>query len=152
MGFGEGVIPAEDSPFYKTYNKTGDRIATFMGWLSDTKEGGKTCFTQHLGEGCFTPIKGAGVFWININRKHKRDDRLSHGGCPVLLGTKDVVNDWIYSLAQWKNWKCSTDENSEFSVNYDFLTKPHQLLVGPYEKKLKNYSTLHETQNLNPEV
>ena len=134
-GFGEGVIPPEDSPPYKHYSKTGDRIATFMGWLSDTKEGGKTCFTQPYSEGSVPPIKGAGLFWINISQKHKRDNRLRHGGCPVLLGTKEIVNNWIFSLDQWKTWKCATDQVAEFNVHYDFLQKRHPLAGDPSYKR-----------------
>ena len=124
-GFGEGIAPAKDSPAYSYYDKTGDRIGTFMGWLTDTLEGGATCFTYDFWEGSVLPEKGAGLFWINNYRSHKRDNRLKHGGCPVLQGEKNIVNNWIFSLDQWKTWKCGTNKDSEFNVFEDFVSKSH---------------------------
>ena len=125
-GFGEGIVPSKDSPAYYYYKNTGDRIGTFMGWLTDTDEGGATCFTDHFWEGSILPEKGAGLFWINNFRSHKRDNRLKHGGCPVLRGEKNIVNDWIFSLDQWKTWKCGIDIDSEFSVFEHFVSNSHK--------------------------
>ena len=126
-GFGEGRVPPEDSPAFYYYENTGDRIGTFMGWLTDTIEGGATCFTTDFWEGAVLPEKGAGLFWINNYRSHKIDDRLKHGGCPVLRGSKNIVNDWIFSLDQWKSWTCGTDIDSEFDVFEHFVSKPHKM-------------------------
>ena len=130
-GFGDSDLgfkaPPKESPAYNSYNSTGDRIGTFMGWLSDTYEGGATCFTSPFSEDTTLPVKGAGLFWININQRHKIDRRLNHGGCPVLRGKKWIVNDWIFALDQFRTWKCGTDPDSEYNVHHDFVSKPHKI-------------------------
>ena len=126
-GIGEGKMPPVESPIIDNYKQTGDRIGTFMGWLTDTIKGGATCFTSNYEGRTVLPIKGAGLFWINNYRSHKRDYRLLHGGCPVLLGSKNIVNNWIYSYDQWKLWKCGTDINSEFDLFNHFISIPHKM-------------------------
>ncbi len=33
----------------------------------------------------------------------------THGGCPVLVGSKWILNKWIYSFDQWKTYPCLLD-------------------------------------------
>ena len=87
---------------------TGDYIATFMGWLQDVQAGGGTGFPVKGYEGVLKPKKGSAAFWINLTSCHIKDSRSIHGGCPVLKGSKWIVNKWIYSWDQWKNWPCYT--------------------------------------------
>ena len=77
-----------------------------MGWFEDTKAGGGTAFNQNNFEGTVEPTKGSAAFWINLSSCHIKDERASHGGCPVLKGSKWILNKWIYSWDQWKNWPC----------------------------------------------
>ena len=120
-GFEEGrIFPAgSNAANYQKY--TGDRIATFMGWLSDVDEGGATCFTSQFSEGTVMPRKNSALVMLNINRRHARDIRMTHGGCPVLRGAKWIINDWIFAYDQWKSWSCGMDINSEFNIYSHFF-------------------------------
>ena len=94
--------------------RTGDYIATFMGWIESTDAGGSTAFTTKNYEGVMEPIKGSAGFWINLSSCHIKDVRAMHGGCPVLKGTKWIINKWIFSFDQWRNWPCNIRQNVTF--------------------------------------
>ena len=102
-GYEQGVdIPDDRSQL----SRTGDYIATFMGWFEDTKAGGGTAFVQEDYEGVIEPTRGSAAFWINLSSAHYKDHRAKHGGCPVLQGSKWILNKWMYSWDQWKRWPC----------------------------------------------
>ena len=103
LGYEKGVELTED---HAVLVKTGDYIATFMGWFSDTQAGGETAFLAKQYEGILQPTKGSAAFWINLASCHTKDDRAEHAGCPVLKGSKWILNKWIYSWEQWKSWPC----------------------------------------------
>ena len=103
-GFEEGIELVDDR---MALVATGDYIATFMGWLEGTSGGGGTSFQYPEYEGLLKPTKGSAAFWINLTSDHTRDGRASHGGCPVLKGSKWILNKWINSFDQWKGSPCS---------------------------------------------
>ena len=107
-GYEQGTRLPEERKHLAT---TGDYIATFMGWLQDVQAGGGTVFPLRGYEGVLKPKKGSGAFWINLTSCHKKDPRSLHGGCPVLKGSKWIVNKWMYSWDQWKTWPCHTIED-----------------------------------------
>ena len=103
----DGVKLVEDR---KNLITNGDFMATFMGWLSDTEQGGNTAFVNMHGLEQVQPERGSAAFWINLYSCQKRDFNAAHLGCPVLKGQKWILNKWINSFDQWKHWPCRLDE------------------------------------------
>ena len=77
-----------------------------MGWFEDTKAGVGTAFVQEDYEGVIESTRASAAFWINPLSAHYIDYREKHGGCPVLQGSKWILNKWMYSWDQWKRWPC----------------------------------------------
>ena len=102
-GYEKGIELTKE---HTEFVRAGDYIATFMGWFADTQAGGGTAFMDHHYEGTMQPIKGSAAFWINLSSCHNKDKRAQHAGCPVLKGSKWILNKWIYSWEQWKSWPC----------------------------------------------
>ena len=92
---------------------SGDYIATFMGWLKNVPAGGGTGFDFLDYQGLIQPRKGSAAFWIDLTASHERDYRAIHGGCPVIKGSKWILNKWINSFDQWKHWPCEINELDE---------------------------------------
>jgi hypothetical protein len=74
----------------------GNRLATFMIYLSNVAAGGNTAF-PYLGLGV-TPRKNDAIFWFNLEHTGSGEinGRTLHSGCPVLEGHKWVANKWIH--------------------------------------------------------
>ncbi|UXI20501.1 complexin [Sarcoptes scabiei] len=87
----------------------GDRIATFMLYLSDVIKGGSTVFTRLNVR--VDPQKGSAIFWYNLFRNGEGILDTVHGACPVLLGEKWVANYWIREHGQMFKRKCSLYPN-----------------------------------------
>ena len=77
-----------------------------MGWFQETVAGGGTAFDSKNYEGLIEPVAGDAAFWINLSSSHRKDLRAIHAGCPVLKGSKWILNKWIYSWDQWQKWPC----------------------------------------------
>ncbi|XP_046673033.1 prolyl 4-hydroxylase subunit alpha-2-like isoform X4 [Homalodisca vitripennis] len=91
-------------------NRQGQRIATVMLYLNNVTRGGYTVFP--LLKVAVAPIKGSAVYWYNILHDSKDDDRSLHGGCPVLLGSKWVLNKWIREGGQeFQSLHCPSDKH-----------------------------------------
>lgn len=84
---------------------TGNRIATFLAYMSNVEAGGGTVFTQ-VGTTLF-PSKGDAAFWWNLKRSGDGDVSTRHAGCPVLVGSKWVANKWIHERGQEFRRRCS---------------------------------------------
>lgn len=76
--------------------------------------GGATVFPEiavHL-----RPVSRTAVFWYNLLPSEERDLRTQHAACPVLVGSKWVVNKWIRYKDQAFKRPCDLDlEDSIFS-------------------------------------
>jgi prolyl 4-hydroxylase len=95
----------------RRHKVTGDLIATFMAWLGDVADGGATAFECVDYEQTVQPTRGSAAFWFNLNRRGHRDGKTTHGGCPVLRGSKWTLNKWIYSFDQFLNYPCGLHKN-----------------------------------------
>ena len=108
-GYESGVELPEDRI---ELSRTGDYIATFMGWLKQPEAGGGTCFTETDYEVLIEPTEGSAAFWLDLSASHELEQRSKHGGCPVLKGQKWIINKWIYSWDQWRRLPCLLNSNA----------------------------------------
>lgn len=88
---------------------TGNRIATFLCYMSDVTAGGATVF-PHLGISLW-PKKGAAAFWYNLHRSGDGDLLTRHAACPVLAGSKWVSNKWFHERGQEFRRQCGLRMN-----------------------------------------
>ncbi|XP_075957014.1 prolyl 4-hydroxylase subunit alpha-3 [Anarhichas minor] len=93
------------SPVFKL--KTGNRVATFMIYLSSVEAGGSTAFIY--ANFSVPVVEKAAIFWWNLHRNGQGDADTLHAGCPVLIGDKWVANKWIHEHGQEFQHRCSLD-------------------------------------------
>jgi len=76
----------------KHLERGGQRLATFVLYLTDVEAGGGTIFPT-LGLEVF-PRRGAGVFFADVDEWGRPDSATLHGGSPVITGTKIIATYW----------------------------------------------------------
>ena len=70
--------------------------------------GGATAFTST--EAVVKPEARSLVFWYNLLRSGDGDLRTRHGACPVLVGSKWVMNKWFRAAGQEFIRPCLTEQ------------------------------------------
>ncbi|XP_066572969.1 prolyl 4-hydroxylase subunit alpha-2 isoform X2 [Amia ocellicauda] len=95
-------------PFDSNLKTDGNRLATYLNYMSDVEAGGATVFPD-FGAAVW-PRKGTAVFWYNLFRSGEGDYRTRHAACPVLVGSKWVSNKWIHERGQEFRRPCGMTE------------------------------------------
>nr|XP_014348541.1 PREDICTED: prolyl 4-hydroxylase subunit alpha-3 [Latimeria chalumnae] len=93
------------SPLYRL--NSGNRVATFMIYLSSVDAGGSTAFIY--ANFSVPVVKNAALFWWNLHKNGQGNGETLHAGCPVLIGDKWVANKWIREYGQEFHRPCSAN-------------------------------------------
>ena len=92
----------------------GDIGATVMAWLSKPEAGGGTVYMSPGYEGIVMPERGTAAFWYDLKSDGIRDQHSLHAGCPVLKGTKWIMNKWLHMFDNFRKFPCKLKAKEYF--------------------------------------
>ncbi|KAF8788354.1 Prolyl 4-hydroxylase subunit alpha-1 like protein [Argiope bruennichi] len=96
----------------------GNRVATWLTYLSDVSGGGATVFPRL--NITVWPKKGSALFWHNVKSNGIGDILTLHGACPVVTGSKWVTNVWFHERGQEFRLKCGIHPESSLLPTHAF--------------------------------
>ncbi|XP_023036227.1 prolyl 4-hydroxylase subunit alpha-2 [Drosophila willistoni] len=99
-----------------TFGWKGNRLLTALLYLNEVPMGGATAF-PYL-KLAVPPVKGSLLVWYNLHRSLDPDFRTKHAGCPVLMGSKWVCNEWFHEGAQEFRRPCGLMNDSKKSITF----------------------------------
>lgn len=74
--------------------RSGQRLATFLMYLSAPQQGGETIFP--LADVVIQPKKGAAILFFNCLPSGEEDEMTLHLGAPVIEGEKWIATKWFH--------------------------------------------------------
>ncbi|KAM8706636.1 hypothetical protein ACLKA7_010836 [Drosophila subpalustris] len=96
-------------------SEMGNRIATVLFYLTDVAQGGGTAFP--IIKQLLKPEKYAAAFWYNLHASGVGDARVLHGACPIIVGSKWVLNRWIREFHQSDKRSCEFWDDSKITMS-----------------------------------
>ncbi|XP_035824621.1 prolyl 4-hydroxylase subunit alpha-2 [Aplysia californica] len=90
--------------------ENGNRIATFLIYLSDVDKGGATVFP--FADRAVSPVKNMALFWYSLEPSGKLDKATDHSGCPVMVGHKWVANKWMWTYGNTFTRRCGLTKDA----------------------------------------
>ncbi|KAH8381549.1 hypothetical protein KR093_007813, partial [Drosophila rubida] len=98
-----------------SHPEMGNRIATVLFYLTDVAQGGGTAFP--VIKQLLKPEKYAAAFWYNLHASGVGDVRVMHGACPIIAGSKWVLNRWIREFHQSDRRPCNLWDDAQITLN-----------------------------------
>ncbi|XP_036325363.1 prolyl 4-hydroxylase subunit alpha-2 [Rhagoletis pomonella] len=101
------------------FDGRGNRLLTALFYINDVELGGATAFPYlRL---AVPPIKRSMVVWYNMHESLELDYRTKHGGCPVLVGSKWICNEWFHEAHQEFTRPCGLERDGYKSLKFKDL-------------------------------
>uniref|UniRef100_A0A0B7BPV4 Fe2OG dioxygenase domain-containing protein n=4 Tax=Arion vulgaris TaxID=1028688 RepID=A0A0B7BPV4_9EUPU len=88
----------------------GNRLATFLIYLTDVERGGSTVFTN--ADVAVRPVKNMALFWYSYKPSGELDTDTLHAGCPVVVGHKWVTNKWMWLYGNTFTRRCGLTQDA----------------------------------------
>ncbi|XP_050340282.1 prolyl 4-hydroxylase subunit alpha-2-like [Bactrocera neohumeralis] len=110
------------------YGGQGNRIATALFYINDVELGGATAFPYLRLTA--PPVRGSMIVWYNLHKSLELDYRTKHGGCPVLVGSKWICNEWFHATGQEFLRPCGKKKDGHKSIQWKDLYRNEELSIA----------------------